>query len=220
MDLFRGAVFDHGGNARKQPISLNRPFPSLMGHFPPLMCRFPPQCLNGPFFLSKIPWKGPWKGSWLRAQIRENQARTKLRSPYCVAFAPLFSPESFLDLSGDLSAIVGITLRIVVSYFSLPRSFLPFIHTNRSDKHHTQLQLQFISTPEWEPGPTIVKKKRDSLRLRQRFWIPREFLGPKMRDFLGINNCWRTASFSAIRMVKLIPTEGTPATPETAVQNR
>ena len=51
MGLFRGAVFRHGGDARKQPIkqpiemststmaSMDR-FPSLMGSFPTLMGRF------------------------------------------------------------------------------------------------------------------------------------------------------------------------------------
>ena len=36
---FRGAVFHHGGGARKQSICLNGPFPSLMSRFPPLIGR-------------------------------------------------------------------------------------------------------------------------------------------------------------------------------------
>ena len=52
MGLFRGAVFRHGGGARKQPIkqpiemptstmALMGRFPSLMGRCPTLMGRFP-----------------------------------------------------------------------------------------------------------------------------------------------------------------------------------
>ena len=44
MGLFRGAVFRHGGGARKQPIKQPTEMPTstmaLMGRFPPL---------NGPF---------------------------------------------------------------------------------------------------------------------------------------------------------------------------
>ena len=68
MGLFRGAVFRHGGGARKQPIKqptemptstmalmgrsplLNGPFSDLNGAFP----RFRPK---GPFYLLKIHWK-------------------------------------------------------------------------------------------------------------------------------------------------------------------
>ena len=60
MGLFRGAVFRHGGGARKQPIkqptemptstmALMGRFPSLMGRFPTLMGRFPDFVLRGRF---------------------------------------------------------------------------------------------------------------------------------------------------------------------------
>ena len=46
------------GVPRKQPINLNGCFPSLMGpFFPTLMGHFPQNAFNGPFSLSKIPWK-------------------------------------------------------------------------------------------------------------------------------------------------------------------
>ena len=45
MGLFRGAVFRHGGGARKQPIKQPTEMPTstmaLMGRFPSLMARFP-----------------------------------------------------------------------------------------------------------------------------------------------------------------------------------
>ena len=45
MGLFRGAVFRHGGGARKQPIKQPTEMPTstmgLMGRFPSLMGRFP-----------------------------------------------------------------------------------------------------------------------------------------------------------------------------------
>ena len=60
MGLFRGAVFRHGGGARKQPIkqptemptstmALMGRFPSLMGRFLTLMGRFPDFVLRGCF---------------------------------------------------------------------------------------------------------------------------------------------------------------------------
>ena len=60
MGLFRGAVFRHGGGARKQPIkeptetptstlALMGRFPSLMGRFPTLMGRFPDFVPRGRF---------------------------------------------------------------------------------------------------------------------------------------------------------------------------
>ena len=60
MGLFRGAVFFHGGGARKQPIkqatemststmALVGRFPSLMGRFPTLMGRFPDFVPKGRF---------------------------------------------------------------------------------------------------------------------------------------------------------------------------
>ena len=60
MGLFRGAVFHHGGGARKQPIkqptetptstmALMGRFPSLMGRFLTLMGRFPDFVLMGRF---------------------------------------------------------------------------------------------------------------------------------------------------------------------------
>ena len=60
MALFRGAVFRHGGGARKQPIkqptemptstvALMGRFPSLMGRFPPLMGRFTDFVVRGRF---------------------------------------------------------------------------------------------------------------------------------------------------------------------------
>ena len=68
MGLFRGAVFHHGRDARKQPIKQPTEMPTstmaLMGRFPSLMGRFPD--LNGafhrfhtkgPFYLLKIHWK-------------------------------------------------------------------------------------------------------------------------------------------------------------------
>ena len=46
MGLFRGAVFRHGGGARKQPIKQQTEMPTstmaLMGRFPSLMGRFRP----------------------------------------------------------------------------------------------------------------------------------------------------------------------------------
>ena len=56
MGLFRGAVFQYGGVPENSPLTLMGRFPSLMGRFRTLMGRFP-ECLNGPFSLSKIPWK-------------------------------------------------------------------------------------------------------------------------------------------------------------------
>ena len=56
MGLFRGAVFRHSGVPENSPVSLMGRFPSLMGRFATLMGRFP-ECLNGPFSLSKNPWK-------------------------------------------------------------------------------------------------------------------------------------------------------------------
>ena len=60
MGLFRGAVFRHGGGARKQPIkqptetptstlALMGRFTSLMGRFPTLMGRFTNFVLRGRF---------------------------------------------------------------------------------------------------------------------------------------------------------------------------
>ena len=60
MGLFRGAVFHHGRDARKQPIkqpaemptstmALMGRFPSLMGRFPTLMGRFTDFALRGRF---------------------------------------------------------------------------------------------------------------------------------------------------------------------------
>ena len=60
MGLFRGAVFRHGGGARKQPIkqpteiptstmALMGRFPSLMGRFPTFMGRFADFVLRGRF---------------------------------------------------------------------------------------------------------------------------------------------------------------------------
>ena len=60
MGLFGGAVFPHGGGARKQPIkqptemptstmALMGRFPSLTGRFPTLMGRFPDFLLRGRF---------------------------------------------------------------------------------------------------------------------------------------------------------------------------
>ena len=68
MSLFRGAVFRHGGGARKQPMkqptemptstmaSMGR-FPSLMGRFPHLNGAFHQIRPQGPFCLLKIHWK-------------------------------------------------------------------------------------------------------------------------------------------------------------------
>ena len=72
MGLFRGAVFRHGGGARKQPIkqptemptstmALTGRFPSLMGRFPTLMGRFPVFALMGHFPSRKSPGKQPIK---------------------------------------------------------------------------------------------------------------------------------------------------------------
>ena len=60
MGLFRGAVFRHGGGARKQPIkqpietptstlALMGRFPTLMGRVPTLMGRFTESVLRGRF---------------------------------------------------------------------------------------------------------------------------------------------------------------------------
>ena len=60
MGLFRGAVFRHGGCARKQPIkqltelptstmALMGRFPSLLGRFPTLMGLFPDFVLRSRF---------------------------------------------------------------------------------------------------------------------------------------------------------------------------
>ena len=64
--LFRGAVFRHGGGARKQPVkqptemptstnlkALMGRFPSLMGHFSDLNGAFPRFRPKGPFYLFK-----------------------------------------------------------------------------------------------------------------------------------------------------------------------
>ena len=61
MGLFRGAVFRHGGGARKQPIKQPTEMPTsstallgrfplvIMGRFPTLMGRFTDFVLRGPF---------------------------------------------------------------------------------------------------------------------------------------------------------------------------
>ena len=49
MDLYRGAVFHHGGVPENRPLRLKGRFPSLMGRFPILMGRFP-ECLNRGLF--------------------------------------------------------------------------------------------------------------------------------------------------------------------------
>ena len=80
MGLFRGAVFRHGGGARKQPIkqptemptstmALMGRFLSLMGRFPTLMGRFPISSqaavspLENPLENSPLR-KGAFRGSW------------------------------------------------------------------------------------------------------------------------------------------------------------
>ena len=45
----KGAVLHHARGARKQPISLNRPFPLLNGLFSDLSRPFPPKALLGRF---------------------------------------------------------------------------------------------------------------------------------------------------------------------------
>ena len=72
MGLFRGAVFQHGWGARKQPIkqptemptstmALMGRFASLMGRFPALMGRFPDFVLRGRFTSWKCSGKQPIK---------------------------------------------------------------------------------------------------------------------------------------------------------------
>ena len=72
IGLFRGAVFRHGGGARKQPIkqpiemptstmALMGRFQSLMGRFPTLMGRFPDFVLRGRFASWKSTGKQPIK---------------------------------------------------------------------------------------------------------------------------------------------------------------
>ena len=72
MGLFRGAVFCHGGRARKQPIkqltemptstmALMGRFHSLMGRFPTLMGHFPDFALRGRFTSWKFTGKQPIK---------------------------------------------------------------------------------------------------------------------------------------------------------------
>ena len=72
MGLFRGAVFHHGGGARKQPIkqptamptstmALMGRFPSLMGRFLSLMGRFPDFVSMGRFTSWKSTGKQPIK---------------------------------------------------------------------------------------------------------------------------------------------------------------
>ena len=62
MGLFRGAVFRHGGGARKQPIKQPTEMPTstmaFMGRFPSLMDRFPTLRLNGAFHRCRP--KGPF----------------------------------------------------------------------------------------------------------------------------------------------------------------
>ena len=71
MGLFRGAVFRHGGGARKQPIkqptelptstmALMGRFYSLMGRFPTLMGRFPDFVVRGRFASWKFIGKQPF----------------------------------------------------------------------------------------------------------------------------------------------------------------
>ena len=66
MGLFRGAVFRHGGPARKQPIKqptemptsthgLNGPFPLVNGPFSDLNRAFPRFPPKGPFYLFENP---------------------------------------------------------------------------------------------------------------------------------------------------------------------
>ena len=73
MGLFGGAVFQHGGGARKQPIEQSTEvptstmvfighFPSLMGRFLTLMGRFPDVVLRGRFPLENSLENSPEKG--------------------------------------------------------------------------------------------------------------------------------------------------------------
>ena len=82
MDLFRGAVFRHGGGARRQPI--NQPteiptstmalmgrFTSLMGRWQTLMGRFPEFALMGRFPSRKSPGKQPIKKRGIKRFLTE-----------------------------------------------------------------------------------------------------------------------------------------------------
>ena len=82
MGLFRGAVFRHGGGARKQPIkqptemptstmALMGRFPSSMGRFPTLMGRFPDFVLRGRFASWKSTGKQPVKKRGIKRILTE-----------------------------------------------------------------------------------------------------------------------------------------------------
>ena len=57
MGLVRGAVFHHGRGARKPPIGLTRPFPSLLDVFSTFNWPFAPKALMGHIFLQRFQWK-------------------------------------------------------------------------------------------------------------------------------------------------------------------
>ena len=102
MGLFRGAVFRHGGGARKQPIkqqtemptstmALMGRFPSLMGRFPTLVGRFPDYVLRGRFTSWKSTGKQPIKKRGIkRFLIRDWNFQARLKISSVPPTKPLF----------------------------------------------------------------------------------------------------------------------------------
>ena len=113
MGLFRGAVFRHGGGARKQPIkqptemptstmALMGRFPSLMGRFPTLMGRFTDLVPRGRFTfeipLENSPLReGALRGSWQTLGSRLSEELQSLPSHTCPS-----GPDPLRTLPPDL----------------------------------------------------------------------------------------------------------------------
>ena len=122
MGLFRGAVFRHGGGARKQPIkqpiemptstmALMGCFTSLMGRFPTLMGRLTDFAPRGRFYLLKIHWKA--------ALLKERGIRRFLNE----------YQDTFDHDKRQKSAMSGRRLHRVFKYF-LQWIFFPFLQAH------------------------------------------------------------------------------------------
>ena len=110
MGLFSGAVFRHGGGARKQPIeqptemptstmALMGRFPSLMGRFATLMGRFTDCVLRGRFTSLKAPGKQPIKKRGIK---RSSTGFRSARQVFCGDASRLFLDHFSKHLSSVL----------------------------------------------------------------------------------------------------------------------